>query len=255
VTNPEREGVDEIQTLTQRVTEISRGVDRWNGIMLWGLAFAAIAAIVVGISTRMVIVRTDQQAKAQDLLSAAKERALQRDLAQKQTNIASLNIAAETLKSKNLILSTRLVELQKQSEARRLTGAQRGELARLLKGVSGGGVAIVSPVADGEASDFADDLNSAIHDGAGWETVRIKNRITEKFGVSVVTAEGTPSSPALERLDGALTAVGIPHNLTTVKNGDASTDPAFQTGYLYLVIEHKPLPKKDRVNTSADTQE
>jgi hypothetical protein len=125
-----------------------------------------------------------------------------------------------------------------------------------LKVIVGGGVAIVSPMADGEASDFADDFNSAIHDGAGWDTVRIKNRITEKFGVSVVTVDGTQPSPALNRLDWALTAIGVPHEVTTIKNGDASTSPPFQAGHLYLVIEHKPLPKKDRVNTpTAGTQE
>jgi len=116
-------------------------------------------------------------------------------------------------------------------------------LSKLLRGFKGG-VAIVSPMADGEASDFADDLDSAIKE-VPWETVRIKNRITDKFGVSIVTAEGTVL-PSIKLLDDALSAISVPHRVTTVKNGDASTSPAFQAGYLYLVVEHKPLPIKGR---------
>jgi hypothetical protein len=135
------------------------------------------------------------------------------------------------------------IKLEKELGPRRLTGEQKFELAKLLGGVKAG-VAIVSPMADGEASDFADDLDSAIK-AASWETVRIKNLITEKFGLSVVTTEGT-KLPSAKLLSDALTAVGILHNVTAVKNGDASISPAFQAGYLYLVVEHKPFPAKDR---------
>lgn len=213
--------------------------------MLWSLLFAALAAIAVVISTRMVVVRTDEAAGAQKELSDEKERLLRFNLAEKQANIANLNNQTEALKQTNLLLSTRLVTLQNQSEARRLTGAQQEKLAGLLKGVQGG-LAIVSPMADGEASDFADDFDKAIHNGAGWDTLRIKNRITEKYGLSLVTAEGTPPLNTLNVLGNALRAIGISYNVATVKDGDASTSPHFQAGYLYLVVEHKPLPKSSR---------
>jgi len=235
--------VAEIESLTRSVRDLAQNVDFWNIVMLWGLAVAALAAVVVGISTRLVVVRTGQLAEAQELLSSAKDRQLKDDLAQKNADIAGLNKEAEALKHENLILAGRLLGLQKQSEARRLTGGQRIELSKLLRGFKGG-VAIVSPMADGEASDFADDLDSAIKE-VPWETVRIKNRITDKFGVSIVTAEGTVL-PSIKLLDDALSAISVPHRVTTVKNGDASTSPAFQAGYLYLVVEHKPLPIKGR---------
>jgi hypothetical protein len=96
---------------------------------------------------------------------------------------------------------------------------------------------------DGEAADFADDFKSAL-ESAYWQTVRIVNRISSKFGVAVVTCEGTQGPVLLlaKRLSDALSAAGIAHELATFKNGDASTSPAFQSGYLYLVVEHKPLP-------------
>jgi hypothetical protein len=66
--------VDEIQVLTQRVSDLGRAVDFWNVIMLWGLALAAVAAIVLGISTRLIVLRAGQQAESQGLLSEAKDR-------------------------------------------------------------------------------------------------------------------------------------------------------------------------------------
>jgi hypothetical protein len=44
----EGENVDEIQSLTQRVSDLGQAVDFWNVVMLWGLALAAAAAISVG---------------------------------------------------------------------------------------------------------------------------------------------------------------------------------------------------------------
>ena len=83
--------MNEIGVLTQRIAALGRSVDRWNGVMLWGLAFAAAAAIVVGISTRLIVLRTGQQADSQTLLSAAKDRELRDNLAQKEADIAGLN--------------------------------------------------------------------------------------------------------------------------------------------------------------------
>ena len=133
------------------------------------------------------------------------------------------------------------VKLEAELLPRRLSGKQKTQLAESL-GIHRFGLTIVSPVVDPEASDFADDLDSAIHDGAHWETLRIRNRISLKFGVSIVTAKGTPELPESKVLDAALTAIGVAHDITVVENGDASTSPQFQAGFLYLVVEHKPLP-------------
>jgi hypothetical protein len=237
----EEEGkMSEIQSLISRVQWLATSVDRWNRAMLWGLVAAAIAAFWIVISTRLTVTRAKQLSIAQDELSDAKGRQLSLDLRDKDLRIAGLNRDSEALKSENLTLQSSLFSLQRQSESRWLTGEQKAKLSKLLSGAGENGAAIVSALMDGEASDFADDFDSSFQ-AAHWQTKRIKNLISGKFGVFVVTAEGT-SLPRTKLLSDALTAVGIPHEVTTVKDGDASTSPAFQAGFLYLVIEHKPLP-------------
>jgi hypothetical protein len=79
--------VSEIQALADRVRDLSQSVDRWNIVMLWGLALAAVAAVVIGISTRLVVVRTGQQSGAQEMLNSAKDRQLALDLKAKDAQI------------------------------------------------------------------------------------------------------------------------------------------------------------------------
>jgi hypothetical protein len=124
-------------------------------------------------------------------------------------------------------------------EPRRLTGAQKEELVRQLKGTVSA-VVIVSRVLDTESSDFAGDFDTALRAGAHWDTLRIRNRLSSKYGVSLGTVTGTQFSPEARLLDNALIAIGIVHDNPVFANGDASTSPAFQPGYLYLVIEQKP---------------
>lgn len=114
------------------------------------------------------------------------------------------------------MLSAKLVELYRQGEPRRFTGPQKAELAQLLRGPKVG-LTIVSPLTDGEASDFADDFDSAVI-GANWQTLRIRNVITKKYGVALVTAEGTPPLSSLKALDSALKKIGVSHSIETMKN-------------------------------------
>jgi hypothetical protein len=238
----------EIDSLTHRVALLTDSFDFWNRWMLVGLGFAALAAIWIGVTTRLAIVRSKQLTVAQGDLDAAKEGQLSLDMKQKDIEIGQLTVRSDVAEAgiagANLLAEQEKlarVKLEAELLPRRLSGEQKTKLAKSLESHNFG-VAIVSPIVDGEASDFADDFESAIHDGAHWETLRIRNRISLKFGVSIVTAKGTPALPGLKVLDDALTAIGIAHDITTVENGDASTSPQFQAGYLYLVIEHKPLP-------------
>jgi hypothetical protein len=55
----EGDNVSEIQSLSSRVRDLTQSVDWWNTAMLWGLAFAAIAAIFVVIATRVVVAKSN----------------------------------------------------------------------------------------------------------------------------------------------------------------------------------------------------
>src|SRR5216683_5223045 len=92
----EGENVPEIESLTLRVGELSRSVDLWNLLMLWGLAGAMTAAAFVLLTTRIIVTRTGELTKAQDLLSSAKDRQLQSDLRLKDVEIGTLKVRSDT---------------------------------------------------------------------------------------------------------------------------------------------------------------
>jgi hypothetical protein len=64
-------------------------------LMLWGLALAAIAAVVIGLSTRLIVLRTGQHAEAQATLADAKEDKLSGELKEKNRQIAALDAKAK----------------------------------------------------------------------------------------------------------------------------------------------------------------
>lgn len=69
----EAENVPDIQSLIARAHDLSQSVDWWNTAMLWTLGFAALAAAVVVITTRMAIVRAGQLADVQDRIIELRE--------------------------------------------------------------------------------------------------------------------------------------------------------------------------------------
>lgn len=213
-------------------------------VILLGLTFVAGAGVLISGN----IINSRQSTKLQQFdldLAAAKIKASTADsrVAGLEKDAADAKAEMAKQQTRAAIAEKSLLELQRQAEPRRLSHGQKSELGSLLTGRGPNGVAIVTPLMDGEASDFADDFKSAV-EAANWQTVRILNRISGKYGVAVVTCEGTQGPVLLlaKRLSDALSAAGIVHTSETFKDGDASTSPAFQAGYLYLVIEHKPLP-------------
>jgi hypothetical protein len=85
--------VGEIQSLTLRINDLSRSIDFWNELMLWGLALAAIAAVFVVIATRIVVSQSGKLSDAQGELVAAKDRQLALDLKSKDGKIEEARLA------------------------------------------------------------------------------------------------------------------------------------------------------------------
>jgi hypothetical protein len=183
------------------------------------------------------------EAQSTALQADARSKELEKDNLVLKGQVATLQADASAQQERAAVAETNLLELRGQVEPRRLTASQKSELTKLLTRGGSDGAAIVTPLMDGEASDFAGDFNSALQ-AANWTTLRIVNRISSSFGIAVVTCEGTKEPVLLvaKRLSDALSAAGIPHESKTFKDGDASTSPSFQAGYVYLVVEHKPLP-------------
>ena len=99
---------------------------------------------------------------------ASERAALANERAARASERASEN-EKEAARLREIAEDERLARLRlvKRIAPRRLTGEQRETP------ISGGSLAIVSPMSDAEASDFADDFNSAIQTGANWNTLRI----------------------------------------------------------------------------------
>jgi hypothetical protein len=64
-TGSEPENVSEIQVLASRVQVLTGSFDRWNNGMIWALVVAAVAALAVVISTRIVVLKAKQLTEAQ----------------------------------------------------------------------------------------------------------------------------------------------------------------------------------------------
>jgi len=195
----------------------------------WGL----VVGLVVGVVSTVLIV----------WMGNVKEEYLRKDIAHARQSAADANAKAEAEKLARL-------NLEKQVAPRRLTGEQKDKLRELLgRYPDPVGIVVVSALLDTESSDFADDFDAAIN-GAHWKTLRVKNRLTQKTGISLGLVEGTPavdisgrSIPELkQRLANALNSIGVPWNNVTFSGDELhSTNPYFEPGPIYLVIEHKPL--------------
>lgn len=92
--NPQKES--EIDSLTHRVENLTHASNFWNGLMLWGLVIAAIAAVWIVWSTRLAVIRAKELGTAQGLLSDAKDRQLQIDLKSKDIEIGNLKVRSDT---------------------------------------------------------------------------------------------------------------------------------------------------------------
>jgi hypothetical protein len=251
---PAGDNVSEIQSLASRAQELERSLNDLNSWYVGLVFLTVLLAAAVFLVQFLVIRKSRELAQTQSLLLASKDAQLAEDLRNKDLKIGEAqreagganeragqaNESAKKLEQENLLLQAEVFTLRKQTEPRRLAGSQRDKLTELLKRHIDG-VAVVSAMADPESNDFADDLDTALHD-AQWETLRIRNRISSAYGVSVGVVPGGVARPGAKILRDALTAIGIPCEPFTFKNGDASTSPAFQAGYIYLVIEHKPQP-------------
>jgi hypothetical protein len=162
------------------------------------------------------------------------EAARSAELATLNKQAASANERTGQLERENLLLQQELLKLRRESEPRRLTGPQKVKLTELLRGHPDG-VVVVSALTDPEFADF----DAALRD-AQWETLRVSNRLSSAYGVSVDVVPGGRDRPGARVLSEALTAIGVPHHNVAFTDGDPSTSPHFQAGHIYLVIEHKP---------------
>jgi len=107
------------------------------------------------------LVRARELDDKQTELIKAKDADLADNLKAKDVRIAESERKAAGARERTEYERTARLALQRQLAARRLTGSQKDELSRALRGRPDA-VAIVSTMLDGEGSDLADDFEAAI---------------------------------------------------------------------------------------------
>ncbi|QNI33648.1 hypothetical protein H7849_06880 [Alloacidobacterium dinghuense] len=180
--------MSEIQTLTERIRELSGAVDFWNVVMLWGLGIAAFAAVLIVISTRLIVVRTGQQSSAQGLLDAAKDRQLEADLKAKDLKIAELKDSTAILENENLRVKQ---QLSQQGHRSALLLASQKQFGNAMKGFSGQKFELAvcpSLLNDWEVNNFKMVLWATLNHNAGWAWISPEREIgvcTDGLGIFV----------------------------------------------------------------------
>jgi len=140
----EGENVSEIQSITDRAESLSQSVDWWNTVMILALVFAAIAAIAVVVTTRIVITRAKQLSDVQDKLIRAKDAQLAIDLREKDKKIADAversaeaNVRAAEANEKAEKERLARVKIEEKLAPRSLTPDQIAGLSKKLKPYAG----------------------------------------------------------------------------------------------------------------------
>jgi hypothetical protein len=132
----EGDDMSEIQSLVQRVQNLTQSVDWWNTAMIYTLALAAIAAIAVVLTTRKVVTEGSKLAEAQSELIRAKDEKLARDLHSKDLEIATVNeraakaelALAQQANPREIVLSSRdgddVERSRRASEVKKFSGTR-----------------------------------------------------------------------------------------------------------------------------------
>jgi hypothetical protein len=232
------DNMTDMDTLASEIGTLSASIPWWNRAIVVVMVFAALAALGLVAVQFVAFKKAELLANMQDALSKLKDQAIALELATKDENIARANaIAAEADRKAEEERVARL-KLEKELAPRRLSGEQRERLVGELHQYGGSNVAIVSPLLDPEATDFADDLEAAFR-VAGWHTARIKNHMTADRGLAVGSV-GIAHRKAVVAVRKALSSADVAHKETKVKLGDNTMAPSPEPNVVYLLVRHKP---------------
>lgn len=111
-TRSEIEKVPDIQSLIARAHDLGRSVDWWNSAMLWTLGFAALAAVLVVITTRMAILRAGQLTDVQGRIIELKEGDAGLKISAAQQSAGEANERSKNLEHANLELRGQVASLE-----------------------------------------------------------------------------------------------------------------------------------------------
>lgn len=165
----------ELVQVVAQANRLQASVDNWNTAMIWALVFAALAAVVVVITTRMAILRSKQLADVQGSIIRLKDEHLSSDLKEKDLAIATANQAAAeaveraakaTKEAEKEKLSR--LQLQEQFTDRHLTTNQIDVLGAVAERHPGTIMKVNRVTASSEAASYSNEIENALKN-KGWK--------------------------------------------------------------------------------------
>ena len=167
--------VPDIQSLIDRAQVLSQKVDWWNTAMIWAVAFAAIAAIAVGVATWKVVSRSKELGDVQEQLNLVL-----------RGQVATLETRAATAEAE-------LLRLQQQRLPRTLKFESNESLQALIASLKKTpfSAEILYKKGDGEASWFAEQIRGLLL-SAEW---KVPHPTPIPENVSANAVEGLKAQP------------------------------------------------------------
>jgi hypothetical protein len=252
--------VSEIQSLINRAQTLSQSVDWWNAAILWALAFAAVAAVWVGIATWRVVTQAKRLSEVQEELNLTlRKQVATLEIAAGSTakDLLGLQKTADDAKAaqqrvqidldRQRELTARaqkdLLELQERVKPRHLTKEQTDELMQTLKSTPKGQLEIRTLVGNPESSNFGLELTEVFR-ASGWSVVFSNGTLMTPTPVGIKLWVHTDQVAG----EGANMRGEAPERAVSVLKAFEFAHVAFQTqfnpdipkGQVVLVIGFKP---------------
>lgn len=239
----------EIHSLAERARILSQATDWWNDKMVLSLILAAVAAVLVVLTTVMALKKAGQTNEAQSDLIRAKDRQLALELRDRDVQIeGAKKVAADANKATEDERMAR-VELEDKVAWRVLNEGQQTDLKTDLGRFSGQLTECSFLSSDTEAFSFSSDIAIALR-AAHWQVIPPNPNViamketslptaaspieTIDFGVEVVSTSDTAATSAAHAVAEELEKLGF----------DAHFKPSTQrpqASRVWIMVQHRPL--------------
>jgi hypothetical protein len=124
--------MSDISTLEDKAAELGRSLSWWNSVLVWSLLVALIAGVVTFLAQRQTISRTRTLGKVNSEIARVKEQSLQRDLKDKDVQIAKVQESAANANQRAEEARLKTAQIQALVEWRTLSQDQMAKLHNAL---------------------------------------------------------------------------------------------------------------------------
>jgi len=224
-----------LDSLASRAGQLAAKVDFWNSAVVWALSITAIAAIAIVVSQRLAFVRAKKLSDVQESITKIKDASaeqanlkLRTDLETETAKVTGLQTDATNAKVAQQRVEIDLAKQQERAakaekdlaqlrqtiQPRHLVSDQESTIIGALSGEPNGPVAILTVLGDGEALDFANEIDR-VFKAAGWTVTGggVSQAVfsgSAPIGFGIVVRNALSAPPYAARIQRAFFSIGIP---------------------------------------------